>query len=274
MAEKNDSGKDARIGLSTYALFWEGSDRNPDTLTVPDMIERTAGLECNVLQLCDWRAVETMSAERLAGHRHEAERSGVDIEIGTRGLGKDHIARYLRICEALDAHVLRSMIVPEGDDPIGSACRSIEALLPGLRDLDVCMCLETYEQISSSALVSIVKRVGDPHVAIALDPANTVANFENPNDVIKCCAEATNNLHVKDFAFTRMDGLIGFSYSGARMGEGGLDYSFEMKEVRPVQRGISQIVEHWLPWQGDIDTTIKQEREWTSHAVKYIKENQ
>ena len=59
------------------------------------------------------------------------------------------------------------------------------------------------------------------------------------------------NLHVKDFAFTRQDGWVGFTYAGAPLGEGLLDYDHMRRAVRPDERGINQIIEHWLPWQGD-----------------------
>jgi len=44
--------------------------------------------------------------------------------------------------------------------------------------------------------------------------------------------------------------------------------------VRPDERGINQVIEHWLPWQGDSATTITLEDEWTLHSLHYLRSKQ
>ena len=41
--------------------------------------------------------------------------------------------------------------------------------------------------------------------------------------------------------------------------------------VDPESRGINQIVEHWLPWQDDAETTCLLEDQWTQHSVDYLR---
>ena len=120
-------------------------------------------------------------------------------------------------------------------------------------------------------LVRFVADVDDPRVGICLDPANCVAGLELPGDVIDRCAPYTLNLHVKDFAFTRRDGWVGFTLAGAAMGEGLLDLGAELSAVRPLERGISMIVEHWLTWQGDPRTTVAMERRWTRQTLARVR---
>jgi 3-oxoisoapionate decarboxylase len=79
------------------------------------------------------------------------------------------------------------------------------------------------------------------------------------------------NLHVKDFAFSRKDGWVGFTFAGSPLGEGLLDYDFMIETVRPDQRNINQIIEHWLPWQGDSASTIETEDQWTLHNLHYLR---
>jgi hypothetical protein len=43
--------------------------------------------------------------------------------------------------------------------------------------------------------------------------------------------------------------------------------------VDPDARGINEIVEHWLPWQGDPDTTVATEVAWTDTALHYLRSN-
>ena len=78
-------------------------------------------------------------------------------------------------------------------------------------------------------------------------------------------------MHVKDFAFSRKDGWVGFTLAGTPLGEGLLDYDHLIGTVRPDERGISQIIEHWLPWQGDSATTCAIEDQWTHHNVNYLR---
>ena len=56
---------------------------------------------------------------------------------------------------------------------------------------------------------------------------------------------------------------MGFTFAGCRLGEGLLDYDGMIRTVRPDERGINQIIEHWLPWQGDSATTITLEDQRT-----------
>ena len=78
-------------------------------------------------------------------------------------------------------------------------------------------------------------------------------------------------MHAKDFAFARQDGWVGFTYSGAPMGTGLHDYPHLLETVRPRERGVNEIVEHWLPWQGDPETTIRTERDWTRTTLDYLR---
>ena len=49
------------------------------------------------------------------------------------------------------------------------------------------------------------------------------------------------------------------------------DYPHLLATVRPRERGINEVVEHWLSWQGDAETTISTEREWTRRTVEYLR---
>ena len=71
-------------------------------------------------------------------------------------------------------------------------------------------------------------------LGICLDPANCVAALENPRQVVELGAPHTANIHVKDFAFTRSDGWVGFNLVGAPLGEGLLDYDHLLATVDPV----------------------------------------
>ncbi|MXP49689.1 hypothetical protein FD733_10565 [Pantoea sp. Eser] len=44
--------------------------------------------------------------------------------------------------------------------------------------------------------------------------------------------------------------------------------------VHPAERGINQIIEHWLPWQEDAAITCQREAEWTARSVEFLRSKQ
>jgi sugar phosphate isomerase/epimerase len=135
----------------------------------------------------------------------------------------------------------------------------------------VTLALETYEQISTEDLVKLIDQNGSPNLGICLDPANVVARFENPKHCIDIAAPKVMNIHVKDFAFTRQEGWVGFNFTGAQMGTGSHDYKYLVDRVQPQKNGINEIVEHWLPWQGTIEQTVAIEKSWTNKTIEYLR---
>ncbi|HEX7351429.1 sugar phosphate isomerase/epimerase family protein [Brachybacterium sp.] len=262
-----------KIGIGTYALFWEFSDRNPEPLGIAGMIDRAAQLGCDVFQICDDPRIEELDAHALRELRERAEILGLDLELGTRTIGRDHLARYLDIAETLGARTLRTMIqTHEIDAGPESAVTELRATVPRVESGDITLALETYEQVPTATLRGIVDALDSPRVGICLDPANCVSALEHPKDVVESCADRTVNLHVKDFAFARQEGWVGFTYSGAPLGEGLLDLDHELGAVYADGRSPSAIVEHWLPWQGDLSTTLAEERAWTDRTLAALRD--
>ncbi|MFE4535486.1 sugar phosphate isomerase/epimerase family protein [Streptomyces scopuliridis] len=259
-------------GLSTYAYFWRISSRAPKPLTVERMLVNTRELGGEVFQICDYPLIETYDDVRLADIRATAEDLGITLELGTRGIGRDHLARYLELAGKLDVTLVRSMMNTAGHRPdTVEATALLRASVPAYAERGVTLGLETYEQVSTDDLLAVVRAVDDPHLGVVLDPGNCVARLERPRDVVEATAPHVVNIHVKDFAFTRRDGWVGFTYAGCPLGEGQLDYAHLTATVRPEQRGINQIVEHWLPWQDDgFETTAGIEDQWTRHCISTL----
>lgn len=259
------------IGLSTYAFFWQHSAAFRPTLGLPDMLRMTQEQGAELFQICDYTPVENMTDDELAGIRALADELGLTLELGTRGLGSDHLSRYLRLADVLDARLVRSMVNTATHQPtLDEAAGLLRDVLPSYEKAGVTLALETYEQVATADLVRLVDRVGSPNLGICLDPANTVARLEHPKDVIDQTAEHVVNIHVKDFTFTRKDGWVGFSLVGCPLGEGMLPYDYLVDRIRPDERGINQVIEHWLPMLATADETIEAEKAWTTHNLNYL----
>lgn len=260
------------IGLGTYAYFWQHSDRAPEPLSLIGAFEDTRAQGVELFQICDYAPLDQMSDGELRTAAEAARDLGITIELGTKGIVPEHLTRFLRLAEMFDARLVRSMLfgpdsrpsLPEAETWLRSAVHTYESA-------GVTLALETYEQVPTADLIGVIERVGSPNLGICLDPANVVAELENPKTCVEQTAALTKNVHVKDFAFARQPGWVGFTYSGTAMGSGLHDYDHLLATVRPRERGINEIVEHWLPWQDDAETTIRTEREWTRITLEHLR---
>lgn len=260
------------IGLSTYCFFWRGSDRVERPLRLVDMVEQTAEAGLRLFQICDSPVLAGLTPTQLRDLRTAADATGVALEVGTRGLQPDHLRHHLRIAEALGARLVRSMWTSGDDRPDrAEAARRVREVLGDFVAQGVTLALETYEQVPTGELLGLVEELDSPALGICLDPGNTVAALENPRDVVERCAPRTVNLHVKDFGFARSPGWVGFELNGRPLGAGLLDLDHLLGTVRPDERGISQVVEHWLPWQVDAATTCATEAAWTQRSVDVLR---
>ena len=203
------------IGLSTYAFFWQWHDTAISPLSLTDMIEKTAEWDVKLFQICDYPAIDSYDDAALTKLRRHAESCAVTLEVGTRGVTPSHLSHYLHIAKLLGARLVRSMINTADHRPTPEqAVRMLGQSTPAYEQAGVTLALETYEQVPVRDLVGIVDAVDSPNLGICLDPANCVAALELPRDTIELTAPRVANVHVKDFAFTRQAGWVGFSLVG------------------------------------------------------------
>ncbi len=175
------------IGLSTYSFFWQWhAETVAEPITLTGMIDKTAALGATLLQICDYPLIESYTDEELRILKAYGDSKGVTFELGTRGVTPEHLALYLRLAQALDVTLVRSMLYTATSRPTASeAEQMLKDAVVGYEAVGVTLALETYEQVSSSVLVDIVTAVGSPNLGICLDPANCVAALEHPADVVR-----------------------------------------------------------------------------------------
>ncbi|MGO1850877.1 sugar phosphate isomerase/epimerase family protein [Microbacterium sp.] len=260
------------FGLGTYAYFWRHSDRVPEPLSLIGAFEDTRAHGVELFQICDYAPLERMSDSALRDAAAAARDLGLTVELGTKGVVPKHLSRFLELAGIFDTRLIRSMLYGPGSRPsLAEAETWLRDALPAYASAGVTLALETYEQLATVDLLGVIERIGSEYLGICLDPANVVARLESPRTCVEQTTALTKNVHVKDFAFTRQPGWVGFAYSGAPMGSGLHDYAHLLATVCPRERGINEIVEHWLPWQDDAETTIRTEREWTRITLDYLR---
>lgn len=260
------------IGLGTYSFFWQHSSEAPEPLSLPAMLRRTRDLGVGVFQICDYLPILGYSAAELRSLRSLADELGISLELGTRGLQQEHLATFLALAGVLGATLVRSMVnTAEHRPSLSEAEALLRASVPAFEAAGVTLALETYEQVPTTDLVALVESVASPSLGICLDPANSVAALELPRDVVERTAPYVRNIHVKDFAFTRRGGWVGFTLEGAPLGTGLLDYDHLVSTVKPDASSVNQIIEHWLPWQGSFDETSRLENLWNEQNIAYLR---
>ncbi|WP_194396633.1 sugar phosphate isomerase/epimerase family protein [Microbacterium atlanticum] len=260
------------IGLGTYAFFWQHSDQVPEPLTLIDAFEATRALDVGLFQICDYAPLDGMDDAELTDAAVAARDLGLEIELGTKGIEPDRLARFLDLAGVFGAKLVRSMLYsPDTRPTLTAAEQWLRGSLPAYEASGVDLALETYEQVSTADLTDLVARIDSERLGICLDPANVVARLELPRECVEATAAHVKNVHVKDFAFARQPGWVGFTYGGAPMGDGLHDYPHLLETVKPRENRVNEIVEHWLSWQGDAETTIRTEREWTRRTIEYLR---
>lgn len=259
------------IGLSTYAFFWRSRESAPEPLSLCAMLTQTRQLGASVFQICDYPAIESLSAAQLRDLRDYAADLDITLELGTRGVSAGHLERYRELAADLGVRFVRSMLHTADHQPSpAEAIDLLRQVLPGYQDQGVTLGLETYEQVSTKDLLAVVQGVDSQNLGVCLDPGNCVARLEMPEYVIAEVAPHVVNMHIKDFVFARQAGWVGFSLVGCPLGTGLLDYEAMVQAVDPETRGINQIVEHWLPRAGTIEETCEIEQEWTRHSAEFL----
>jgi len=262
----------SRIGLSSYAFFWQLSDQVSKPLSIHDALRKAADLGVDLFQICDYAPLEEMNDGDLAAVRRTADELGITLEVGTKGIRPEHLRKFLHIAGILGSDLLRTMFNMPGHTPTADEATAIfEEVLPEFEAAGVRIAIETYEQVPTERILDVVRRVNSPYLGICSDPANTVAALEMPRQVIDAVGPYVLNMHIKDFAFSRKQGWVGFTYSGAPLGEGLLDYDYMVEKIQPKERNINQIVEHWLPWQDSEDETIRLENQWTKQSLDFLR---
>ncbi|MGC3954694.1 MAG: TIM barrel protein [Propionicimonas sp.] len=258
-------------GLSTYAYAWRLHPDHPTPLTLAGVLDSAATLGVGLVQLCDRPELD---AGDLAVARDLAARAaalGITLELGTKGVGVAHLRQFLALAELTGARFVRSMLSsPRGTPSVAEAIATLREVVPDYERAGVTLGLETYEQFSTDQLLEVIEAVGSVALGICLDPGNAVARLEQPAELVRKTAPHVVNLHVKDFAFTRKEGAIGFTFAGAPLGTGLLDYDSMVDELERHGRVVNQIVEHWLTRQDTLADTCAIEEQWVRDSLAFL----
>ncbi len=263
-----------KIGLSSWAFRWAVGTKDfrpAHPLTHHDLLARASALGAEVVQICDNMPLDDLDDASLLRLREHAALLGLTLEVGTASARAEHLARFVEIARLLGARILRVVEDKKEWNPsledIAGALRSV---LPACREHDVTIALENHTALGVRDLAQIERSVDDPHVGICLDTANSVARLEGWREVLDVLAPHTVSLHLKDATAQKRG--VGFYISGAPLGEGIVDCAAVVRRVRANGRDANVLLEFWMEFTGDEETTLRQEEQWIASGLAYIRQ--
>jgi len=254
-----------KTGLASFAFRWAFTAG----MALEAFLQRAAGLDAEVVQLCENSGVYGREESELVALGALAGELGLTLECGASGLADAaRTASDIERTALLGGTIYRCVVDADGL-PADAIVANLRRQLPLLRERGVILCAENHFRLSPRTLREIVTRVGDPAVAVCLDPLNSIARWAGPEETIRELAPLARTAHVKDARITRSG--TGWTIAGCALGEGQLDLAAYLAAVAP--RVDSILLESWLdPIDGeDGAATLAQEALWARNGLALIR---
>ncbi len=264
-----------RLGLGTYACTWAIGvpGHPPDRPMTPfDFLDRAAQLGLNLVQIADNMPLDQLHEPDLESLFGRSKRLGIDVEVGTRGIGHGHLMKYLDFALVFGSPILRVVMDTQDHRPSpDEVVRTLIPVIPEFERAGVVLAIENHDRFTAATLARIIKGVGSTHVGICLDTVNSFGALECPSTVVQSLGRHVVNLHLKDFQIRRASHMMGFTVEGCPAGEGRLDIPWLLGTLSELQRDPNAILELWPPPEPLLEDTIRKEKAWAEASVHYLR---
>jgi sugar phosphate isomerase/epimerase len=236
------------------------------------LLDEAVRLRVSVAQFCDNLPLTRLSAAELDRFQEKAARSGITLEVGTRGLDAGNLRAHLALCRRLGSPFLRVVIDSPGDEPTpDQALARLRQILPEFVRAGVRLAIENHDRFTSASLATLVSALGSAHAGICLDTVNSFGALETPREVVQTLGPLTLCLHVKDFTIRRVSHNMGFVVEGCAAGQGRLDVPWLFKALHGVPNPFNAILETWVTPSDSLDETIARECAWADEGIRYLR---
>ena len=265
-----------KLGISTYAYSWSiGVPNNmPDhPMDAFMFIKSASNLGLNVVQIADNLPLHSLTIKERRHLLEYANKLGIAVEIGTRGLIPENLEEYIEIAKHFNSPILRIVIDTKEYKPdYQEIIYTIRNFLAKLKTSNVILAIENHDRFKSSMLRTIIESLNNsPYVGICLDTVNSFGALEGTDIVVENLGPYTVNLHLKDFIIKRVANQMGFKIEGASSGEGMLDIPWILDRLKKYHRNCNAILELWTPYEENINKTIEKENKWINKSIRYLK---
>lgn len=265
-----------KLGIGTYTYMWSIGFAGAEPavrMNAIAMLKRAEELGVGVVQFGPNLPLDTLSETELTDIIQLAERTRIEIEIGTRGLETQHLLHQLELAERLGCRLVRT--VPElADGSLPSRVElseHLQEIIPYLERSRIRLALEN-GNIPAQDLADTLDSLHCSWLGITLDTVNSLAIPEGTRQVVKTLAKHTMCFHVKDFAVQRAWHRMGFTVEGRPAGQGQMDLPWILQELRSAKVEANAILELWPPEQASLEATIAMEQLWSEESVRYLRQ--
>ncbi len=267
-----------KLGITSYAYRWALGGSHPflpsefkieQPLSVFSLIEKVSNLGLEVLQICENISLE-MSTEDYRRVGEFAQNRGITLELGAAGMDLSVLDRYVRIADMTGSRLLR--VYPKEAEPIHSLVKRIRGYLPVLGDRGLTLAVENSSLClyTSRQLAKMLNRIDDPLVGACVDVANSLGLLERPLETVKVLCPHVVSLHLKDFCVKRKS-IGGFMAFGVPLGKGILDVNAVLNIIEKSGRDPNILLEQWMDRKANIEETLKEEEEWLTESVIFLR---
>lgn len=267
-----------QLGIGSYTFPWtlELMTGDADCVSAPAWLLRQAKeLGVHVVQLCDNLPIplHQMSSREIDQLGQQAVSLGLQLEIGTRGCDPRYVSTYIGLAAQLQSSLLRVVLDTPQDKPSpAEIVTRIRAITDELAHAGVTLAIENHDRFTAAEFAAIVQEIDDENVGICLDTVNSFGALEGPQVVVEALAPWTVNVHVKDFAVTRVANQLGFTIEGRPAGQGQLNVPWLLQNLAPQRKPVvSAIIELWTPPCADVASTAEREQKWAVESMTYLR---
>jgi sugar phosphate isomerase/epimerase len=248
-----------KIGVGSYAYPWSVQRG----MTAEELLEDAILYGANVLQLCDNLDHSAIDWPALAAKAAEHE---VELQIGSFG-GPAEVLAGSKIAAAVGSPILRFVIgqafvaqsVQEVADDFRDAARACS-------ERGVRLAIENHDFFYAAQFAEIVSLIGN-ECGVTLDTANSIANLEGTESIVKHLGAHAICLHAKDVVVEREFHMYGFRIFGVQAGRGAVDFRY-LKANLPHLETV--VLEQWPPPMNN-QPAIEQEREMIGPGLEFLR---
>jgi 3-oxoisoapionate decarboxylase len=265
-----------KLGIGTYACMWSiglpgAQPSNP--MDAYAFLTKAKELGLSLVQFGPNLPLDHLHDSDLARLFDYAQRSGIQIECGTRTLEPSHLRKQISLAHRLGASLLRT--VPDFEVGAAPSPRELAAtlavILPDLEKNQVRLAIEN-GNIPARDLSELLEILGSPWIGVTLDTANSLAIPEGTQHVVSTLAKYAFSLHVKDFVVSRAWHRMGFLVEGRPAGKGQMNIAWILRELKTAGAEPNAILELWPPQQSSLQATIALEQAWAVESIRYLRE--
>lgn len=265
-----------RLGVGSYAFAWAigvPGYMPSQPMHVLAFLQVAARLNVGLVQIADNLPLDELSGDQLDAVAAEAQRLGIAVEVGTRGIAPTRLRAYLQLAQRFGSPIVRTVVDTADHHPEPpEIIETVKAVLPDYESAGVILAIENHDRFKASTLVDIMDRIDSWAVGICLDTVNSFGSLEGPEVVIETLGPYVVNLHVKDFVIRRADHNMGFTLTGTPAGQGMLDVPLLLDRLNGFGREFNAILELWPAPENSIEATIEKEAQWAAESEAYLRQ--